>query len=94
MVLVHGSCFDLGNKAFPDARLAAGLQRMAVLAPTIKISHDIDLYRIGSPDSKIRPGGCTDSQRMRPELFIQTGVRTLIEIVQITLTQKRDPRGH
>src|SRR5262245_55538322 len=94
MILVHGSRLDLGNKAFPDARLTAGLQRIAVLAPAIKISHDIDLHRIGGPDSKIRSAGCIDSQRMRPELFIQTGMRTLVEIVQITLTQKRDPRGY
>jgi hypothetical protein len=94
MVLIHGSRLDLGNKAFPDARLAARLQRMAVLAPTIKISHDVYLRRIGSPDSKIRPAGGIDSQRMRPEFFIQTGVRTLVEIVQISLTQKRDLRGH
>src|SRR4029453_160484 len=94
MVFVHGSCLNIGNKAFPDARLAARLQRMAVLPPTIKIPHDVYLRRIGGPDSKIRPAGCIDSQRMRPELFIQTRVRTLVEIVQITLTQKRDPRGH
>src|SRR4030095_2346953 len=94
MILVHSPRADLGNKPFPDARLTSGLQWMAVLAPAIKISHHEDLYRIGGPDSKIRPAGCIDSQRMRPELFIQTRVRALVEVVQITITQKRDPRGH
>src|SRR5262245_27845163 len=92
MVFVHSSGLDLGNEAFPDARLAAGLQRMTVLAPAIKIPHHVYLHRSGSPDSKIRPAGRIGSQRMRPELFIQTGVRTLVEVVQITITQKRDPR--
>src|SRR5262245_25231465 len=93
VILIHGSPLDLGNKAFPDARLTSGLQWMAVLPPVIKISHHEDLHRIGGPDSKIRPAGCIDNQRMRPELFIQTGVRALVEEVQITLTQKRDSRG-
>src|SRR5215813_2788129 len=94
MVFVHGSCLDRGNKTLPDTRLTAGLQRMAVLAPAIKIPHHVDLCRIGSPDSKIRPTSGIDSQWMRPELFIQTGVRTLVEVVQITLTHQRDPRGN
>src|SRR2546428_7250724 len=83
MIFVDGSPLDLGNKAFPDARLAARLQRMAVL-PAIKISHHIDLHCIGSPDSKIRPTRPIASQRMRPDLFIQTAVRALVEVVQIT----------
>src|SRR5215471_5048823 len=94
MVFVHGAGPDLGNKAFPDARLATGLQRMAVLTPAIKIPHHVYLCRIGSPDSKIRPADRIDSQRMRSELFIQSGVRTLVEVVQITSAQKREPGGH
>ena len=70
MIFVYGSPLDLGNKAFPDARLAAGLQRMAVLAPAIKLSHHVDLQRIGGPDRKIGPAGRIARQRMRPELFI------------------------
>ena len=93
MVLVHGSCLDFGNKALPDARWAAGLQWMAVLAPAIKIPHHVYLRCIGSPDSKIRPARRLDSQRMRSKLFIQTGVRTFVEVVQITLMQKRDLGG-
>src|SRR5262249_16673176 len=93
MIFVHDSPLDLGNKALPDARLTSALQCMPLFAPTIKISHHKDLHRIGGPDSKIRPAGCLDSQRMRPELFIQTGVRALVEVVQITITQKRGSRG-
>src|SRR5919109_1369594 len=81
MILIHGSCLDFGNKTLPDARLTPGLQRMAILAPAIKISHHIDLHRIGSPDRKIRPAGRVESQRMCPELFIKTGVRALVEVV-------------
>src|SRR5215472_13719871 len=92
MVSVHGAGPDLGNKAFPDARSATGLQRMAVLTPAIKIPHHVYLRCIGSPDSKIRPTDCIDSQRMRPELFVQTGVRTLVEVVQIASAQKCNPR--
>jgi hypothetical protein len=93
MVFIHGSRLDRGNKTLPDTRLTAGLQRMAVLAPAIKIPHHVYLHRIGSPDSKICPAGCIDSQGMRPELFIQTGVRTLVEVMQITITYKRDSGG-
>jgi hypothetical protein len=93
MVLVQGSRLNPGNKAFPDARLATGLQWMAVRAPAIKISHHAYLGRIRGPDSKIRPTGCIDSQRMRPELFIETGVRALVEVVQISMAQERDPGG-
>ena len=93
MILVHRARLDLGNKAFPDARLAAGLQRMAVLAPAIKISHHAYLHRIGGPDSKIRPAPLLNSQRMRPELFIQTGVRALVEVVHVRIAQERDPGG-
>ena len=92
MIFVDGSPLDLGNKAFPDARLAAGLQRMAVF-PAIKISHHVDLHRIGGPDSKVCPARPIESQRMRPEFFIQTGVRALVEVVQITLAQKRASGG-
>src|SRR5690242_18589430 len=79
MILVHGSRLDVGNKALADARLSSGLQGMAVLARAIKISHHEDVRRVGGPDSKMRPAGCLDSQRMRPELFIQTGVRARVE---------------
>src|SRR4029453_16857140 len=93
MVFVHGPCLDCGDKTLPDTRLATGLQGMAVLAPAIKIPHHVYLCRIGSPDSKICPTDCVDSQGVRPELFIQTGVRTLVEVVQITLTYKRNSGG-
>src|SRR5262245_61831252 len=93
MVFIHGSRLDRGNKTLPDTRLTARLQRMAVLAPAIKIPHHVYLRRIGSPDSKICPAGGIDSQGMRPKLFIETGVCTLVEVVQISLSQKRDSGG-
>src|SRR5437879_12077308 len=82
MIFVDGSPLDLGNKAFPDARLAAGLQRMAVL-PAIKISHHVDLHCIGGPYSQVCPARPIDSQRMRPELFMLTGELSLFVVTQI-----------
>src|SRR5262245_33723370 len=83
MVLIRTPHFDPSQKAFPNARLSSGLQGMAVLVPAVKIAHHIHGRRIGSPDGKIRALCLTKAQRMRPELFIEARVCTLIEIMEV-----------
>src|SRR4029450_11501069 len=81
MVFVHGPCLDRGDKTLPDTRLATGLQGRVFFDQAMKIPYHAYLRGIRSPDSKICPAGCIDSQGVRPELFIQTGVCTLVEVV-------------
>src|SRR6267143_4803338 len=83
---------DLWNKALPDARLAARIQLVARLVPTVERAHDINLFRIRGPYGEVGAFGSIDNPCMRAQTLVQLQVAAFVKEVQVVIGQQRHRR--
>ena len=92
MVFVGIAMPNMWNKALPDARLAARIQLVAGLVPTVKRAHNINLFRIRRPYGEVGAFGSIDDACMRAKTLVQLQVTAFVKEVQIVIGEQRHRR--
>ena len=62
------------------------MEGMTLGVPPVEVSNDGYLYRVGGLDSKVGPLCATSGHEVRPELFVESVVGALLEVMQVVIS--------
>src|SRR5208282_6876566 len=81
--LVKCALLDAGNKALPDSRRTASLERMGLRVPSIEVSDHRYIAGVGGPDAKDGAPGPMGFHRMSAHLLVNAIVAAFVEQIKI-----------
>jgi hypothetical protein len=87
-IFIDGPLLDSGEKPLPYPRLLFGAQRVLAFSPSVKITHDVDFFRVGSPYRKVSPGNSIHHNSMGSHFFIKTEMISFIKKMKVIIGQK------
>ena len=91
-VFVFLSCFQIGNKGFPDAHWVAGHRTLPYL-PIVEIADDANSLSVGCPHGKADARFPAHFGKMRPQLFVDALVLAFAKQMTVNLGQPFGCRG-
>src|SRR5690606_15835829 len=89
VILVRGPRLDARHETLPDTRpVAAGDERIGVLAPAVEVADDRDVLGVRRPDRQAHAPRAVDDRRMGAEHAVEPRVRPLAEVVDVAFVDR------